>query len=151
MINYEVFCFCPIETYENNWVLEQKIFKRMDYQYILVGGFDINKRKGLIKLFKIQFNPKIDEIKIEYIQDMIFEKSFKGKGSITSIYQNIENGIIYAIFSDGNMSSFSPPKIGIKENNWKIIFKKLGSKLLNIIFKIIFFRNILIIIIYIKN
>ena len=117
MINYEVFCFCPIETYENNWVLEQKIFKRIDYQYILVGGFDLNKRKGLIKLFKIQFNPKIDEIKIEYIQDMIFEKSFKGKGSITSIYQNIENGIIYAIFSDGNTSSFSPPKIGIKENN----------------------------------
>ena len=121
--NFEVFSFCPIERYDNS-ILEPKKIEIIDKQYILVGGLDSSKKKGLIKLFKINFRKKIDgtkieyiQAKIEYIQDVTFEKSFKEKGSITSIYQNIKNGKIYAIFSDGNMSSFSPPKIDIKENN----------------------------------
>jgi len=114
--NFEVFSFCPIERYDNS-IFEPKKIEIIDKQYILVGGLDSSKKKGLIKLFKINFRKKIDGIKIEYIQDVAFEKSFKRKGSITSIYQNIKNGKIYVIFSDGNMSSFSPPKIGIKENN----------------------------------
>ena len=74
--NFEVYCFCPIlETIENKLIFEEKNKMQIkDTEYFFVGGFDLDKREGLIKLYKVIYNDDIEKIKIEYIQDIILEK-----------------------------------------------------------------------------
>lgn len=61
--DFQVTCFCGI----NN--------KYKNCQFILVGGFEINKRRGMIKLYKVSFDPKKEEVKIHFIQDLIEDYS----------------------------------------------------------------------------
>ena len=107
--------------------------------YFLVGGFDKNKSKGLIKLFKLVYDEtnynKINYIKIQYMQDINFyneytqvinqnennnrnEIIFKGfRKPISSIIQskNISNNIgdILITCFDGNVYSFNCPNIDL--------------------------------------
>ena len=43
----------------------------MKLDIFFVGGFDLDKNKGLIKLYKVIYNDEIEKIEIEYIQDII--------------------------------------------------------------------------------
>ena len=70
--NFEVYCFCPIYEIIKNYIFDQNIKKNTEYFY--VGGFDPDKRKGLIKLYKVIYNDEIEKIEIEYIQDIIIGK-----------------------------------------------------------------------------
>ena len=56
--DFEVSCFCTI-------------YQRKDYAYILVGGFESDIRRGMIKLYKLTFNEFYENANIEYIQDAI--------------------------------------------------------------------------------
>ena len=43
--------------------------------YFLAGGFDFKKKKGMIKLFKINYRKDDDEMdNIEFIEDLFCEK-----------------------------------------------------------------------------
>ena len=76
--NFEVYCFCPIlETVENKYILESNKMQIKDTGYFFVGGFDLDRREGLIKLYKVIYNDEIEKIKIEYIQDIIVEKKIR--------------------------------------------------------------------------
>ena len=86
-------------------------------EYILVGGFDNYKKKGLIKLYKIIYNEDIKKIKLKYIQDIPVynfknknSKAFKGfKKPICCITQSKQNGNILITNFDGNVYIFSEP------------------------------------------
>jgi len=78
--DFEVNCFLPI--YENNGV-----------HYILVGGFEVGKRRGNVKLYRLSSNIKAKKPKINYIQDAI-EEFVDFDGMINNIVKNEKNDII---------------------------------------------------------
>ena len=108
-INFEVYCFCPILKIDNKNILDTA--QKSETEYFLVGGFDLGKNEGLIKLYKVIYNDEIEKIKIEFIQDIIIEKkkgekdseSFKGfKGPISCIIQSPKGEILVTCY-DGNV------------------------------------------------
>ena len=127
--NFEVYCFCPIlEIVENKNFFGKNNDKVQinDTEYFFVGGFDLNKREGLIKLYKVIYNDEIKKIKIEYIQDIIVGRkisnddteSFKRfKGTISCMIQSSRGGIFITCY-DGSVYLFSKPDIDslLKEN-----------------------------------
>ena len=107
--DFEVYCFCPFLKKENKNLLED--VQKIETEYFLVGGFDLNKKKGLIKLYKVIYYYEIEKIKIEYIHDIIIEKKkgkndlecFKGfKGPISCIIQSSQGEILVTCY-DGNV------------------------------------------------
>ena len=115
--NYEVSCFCPILIVDNKNPKDGDITKKenikiIDTDYFFVGGFDEEKRQGLIKLFKLEFNECIKD-KIIFIQDIIINcKNFEGfESNISCIIQSKITGNIYVKCLDGNVYLFSPPNI----------------------------------------
>jgi len=114
--NFEVYCFCPILKGNNILKNDQKI----ETEYFLVGGLDIDKNEGLIKLYKVIHHNEIEKVEIKFIQDIIIEKKlnyFEGfKDPISSIIQTLE-GEILVICNDGNEFSFSEPNFEEMEKN----------------------------------
>ena len=125
---FEVDCFCPISIVENSNSLREEITLKRNItiektDFFFVGGFDEDKREGMIKLYKVSYNN--DKIDIEYIQDIINNNSsdsngkpFEGFGrSITSIIQSNIMGNIVVTSMDGNVYLFKPPNIDYFLNN----------------------------------
>ena len=57
--NFEVYCFCPISfesTINYNIFNKNNELEDNSINYILVGGFNKFKGKGLIKLYRILYN-----------------------------------------------------------------------------------------------
>ena len=130
---FEVDCFCPISLVENTNSISEEITKKENIEikktdFFFVGGFDDDKREGIIKLYKLNYNNnKIDNI--DFIQDIAnnyknnsensSNKSkeskyyiFEGFGrSITSIIQSNIIGNILVTSMDGNVYLFKPPNI----------------------------------------
>ena len=127
--NYEVYCFCPILKNQKKYILDNlnNDIIRIETEYFFEGGFDLNKREGLIKLFRVMYNEDYKKIKIEFILDVDFGKysslmspfnesslnqnikenrikTFKGfKGPINSIIQSKKEGYILICCYDGNI------------------------------------------------
>ena len=81
----------------------------------MVGGFDNNKKKGIIKLYKVNYGIEYDKTTIEYIQDIIFaneNNNMKGfEKPISCIIQsNLDNKIIVSCW-DGIVYSLDKPNI----------------------------------------
>ena len=92
----EVNCFCQISI------------KGEKTDYFLVGGFDNEKRIGVIKLFKIVFKDKID---IEFIDDIDFEDySINLRGSVNCIVQSHSGKILVSCLNK-KVYVFSEPNI----------------------------------------
>ena len=108
--NFEVYCFCPLLLYkkeEEKKILNKKIIKE-DTDYFLAGGFDKDRKSGIIKLYKIKIN-KYEETKIEFIRNIVIgkRKDFKRfKGPISCITQSSINGDILVTCWDGNIYLF---------------------------------------------
>ena len=69
--DFEVYCFCPISLTENKVVENERAVN--DSGYFLIGGFDLKRHKGGIKLFKVNYGIQYYETKIEFIEDIILE------------------------------------------------------------------------------
>ena len=116
--NYEVYCTCQISINDNNDIENnytdsgEKEIKNT--KYFLSGGFDQEKREGVIKLFRINYDNEDNLSNIEYLQDIEFEynKEFQGFDKIiTSIIQSSKQGNILATCSDGNVYLLSKPNL----------------------------------------
>jgi len=114
--SFEVYCFCPILRIVTKGKI--CIFKEnidlYDTDYFLVGGFDSCRNKGIIKLYKLVRNDKIEDTSIEFIQNIDFGKNKKFKGfkkPISCMKQSKKNGKILVTCWDGNVYLFSCPKI----------------------------------------
>ena len=128
--NFEVYCFCPIFKIELK-SLFTKIEKNQinETEYFLVGGFDIDKNEGLIKLYKVIYDDNIENIEIEYVLDIIVKKkigkdksgSFKGfKGHISCMIQSSIGEILLTCY-DGNVYQFSEPNFSLLNQDYNIL------------------------------
>ena len=108
--DFEVYCFCPILIIIPGEMAKGE-YKYSDTNYFLVGGFDIEKCEGCIKLFKVIYDEEMYQNKIEFIQDI---DDFKGfKSPISCIIQeklNVEKKFLVSCF-DGNIYLFKGPNI----------------------------------------
>ena len=118
--NFEVYCFCQILIVENknnnlNNIDEEyrKKIKITDTNYFLVGGFDLDKREGKIKLFKIIYGDNAWETKIEFIQDIEFQEddNLDFDGPISCIIQSKISGNIVVTCYNGKVYLLSPPNM----------------------------------------
>ena len=107
--DFEVHCFCQIIIIVNNKIFEKPKIEKTNFFF--VGGFDTNKHKGGIKLYKIKKNKK-EIIEIEKIQDIVLENEYElFKGPISCIKQSTSNGNILITCWDGNVYLFNPPDL----------------------------------------
>ena len=116
-INFEVHCFCQISIVNKTNILREPEIKKTNYFF--VGGFDIKRHRGGIKLYKFKKN-KEEIIEIEEIQDIVLEnvclsnKNKKSKfkfckGPISCIKQTTNQGEILITCWDGNVYLFNIP------------------------------------------
>ena len=120
--DFEVYCFCPL--FINGETPFSLNYKLKETGYFLVGGFDNYKGEGMIKLYKILYSDKAYNAKIEYLQDIVFDKNdnFEGfKGAINCIIQtksSKDKERILASCYDGNIYLLSRPNLEyyLKEN-----------------------------------
>lgn len=94
--NFEVYCFCPLSLIERNEVniLSSSKSKKTKTNYFLVGGFDQDSRKGLIKLYKAKFEESPDETFIEFIQDIKIDNRIKIQEYIPDSDDETENSTL---------------------------------------------------------
>ena len=96
--NFEVYCFMQI----------------LNTYFIFIGGFDSEKRIGMIKLYKLC---KESENEIIHVQDIdVFEENddFKGfKMPVSNIYQTKDFGKIIITTLDGSIYLFSKPNLDL--------------------------------------
>ena len=118
--NYEVYCFCPILNieYNDNLNINDEKFKKgikiTDTEYFFVGGFDLDKRIGIIKLFKILYGEKIWKTRIKYIQDIEIEDNEDFEyfdGPISCIQQSKITGNITVTCYNGKIYLFTQPNL----------------------------------------
>ena len=118
--NFEPSCIYQISIVENNNsitgnITNQKNIDIQETEFFLVGGFDQDKRMGIIKLYKIKFNKKDGSIKIKFLVDIgeeDEENNFKGFDSnITCINQSKITGNLLINSLDGNINLFKPPNL----------------------------------------
>ena len=123
--NFEVFCFCPILIVNPDNDLEEKGKKKkiINTDYFFVGGYNNDKLEGEIKLFKVIFSEKASDNKIEFVQDIEFErnKDFAGfEGAVTCIIQtkNEKNGFILVTCKSGKVYLLTKPNLNyyLKKN-----------------------------------
>ena len=130
--NFEVYCFCPILEIKYKKLLENNDKAQANETgYFFVGGFDLGKNEGLIKLYKVIYDNEIEKIEIKYIRDIIIGKkirkedtnSFKGfKGPISSIIQSSTGKILVTCY-DGNVYLFSEPRLDSFKQDYNILNK----------------------------
>ena len=124
--NFEVYCFCSLYIIIERKPKEEKEKnpKTFSTNYFLVGGFETDKRKGAIKLFKLNYkdddnendnnknendinNDKDLEI-IEFVEDIIINKTTVKK------YKNTEQNLNYEDYNfdgfNGNISCITQSK-----------------------------------------
>ena len=119
--DFEVNCICPISIIENtNKIYDnineeyKKSIKIIETEFFLVGGFDLDKRMGVIKLFRIIFSEKKTDTKIKYIQDIEIEENdeFEGFDSpINCIIQNKISGNIIISCDNSKIYMLTPPNL----------------------------------------
>lgn len=114
--NFEPYCFCQILIVENNNKdLDniddeyKKNIKIKEADYFFVGGFDEEKRRGSIKLYKVNFNENSYNRKIDYLQDIELNVNFDGP--INCIIQSRISGNILVTCYNGNIYLFTLPNI----------------------------------------
>ena len=119
--NQEIFdCFYDTSSFEPYSFCELKYIykteretKKFETNYFLVGGFNTIKGTSSIKLYKIIFDYKAYNTKIEYIDDIVFEHDnfLEFEGPITSIIQSEKTGEILVSCRYGPIYVLSPPNL----------------------------------------
>ena len=116
--NFEVYCFCPLlkkPKKRNEKIFINEIILEEDTNYFLVGGFQPDKNEGIIKLYKVIYDIKLKNIKIEFIQDINKKNSYNNfkriKKPISCIIQLNKDGKILVGSWDGNLYLFEQPNL----------------------------------------
>ena len=98
---YEVYCFCLITVKENNYILNDDKNKKFDTECFLVGGFDQEKKRGKVKLYKFEKDEEMSEIK--FINDIDLEDILEVNSPITCIHQFQSSDNLLITTLDGNV------------------------------------------------
>ena len=100
--SFSVNCICKL----NNKIKDNEIF-------LMVGGVDEEYNKGMVKLYKLEFNE--NEINIEYLQNI--ELGDNIEGSISYICQ-LKNGKIIVSCGNGNILFTAPNLDGYNDEDF---------------------------------
>ena len=105
---FKPYCICPLKIYlkeEKNIIFnENKI--NADTDYFLIGGFDLEKGEGKIKLFKLLECQ--NEFFIKFIRDI---ESNRFESTIIKLIQSKIDGKIVALCYNGEKKTFDIPGI----------------------------------------
>ena len=101
---FEVNCFCHIKQIKSNDNYKNNFF--------FAGGFDTEKRQGVIKLYKYDLKNE-KEMDIEFLEDIFFENGDEEgfEGTINCIVQSKRNGKILVSCWDHKIYAYSKPNI----------------------------------------
>lgn len=114
---FEPHCYCQLLNIENNNSISDDITNENNIHitksdYFLVGGFDPEKRMGIVKLFKMIYD-KENNVKVKYLFDLDMkddENNFKGFDmKVISMQQSKITGNLLVSCLDGSVSLFKPP------------------------------------------
>mgnify|MGYP002624787813 CR=1 FL=1 len=97
--DFEVFCFCNLKT------------DKINKNYILVGGYDNQSSRGLIKLYEIIYddNNRIEYTSLNFIRNI--HNLSKFKEPFNCIIQSSKTGNVIATNFDGSINLFSKPNL----------------------------------------
>ena len=123
--DFEVNCFCPLMKKERNNIIKYNLF--------LVGGFEKNKKTGMIRLYRVIYNDETN-FDIEFLQDILIDKTedFEGfKRTVNCIIQDQNNGRILVNTWEGKIYLFSEPNLDYyfddNDSNITELLKKYSS------------------------
>ena len=125
--NFEVYCFCQILILTN--IILQKKNKKTNY--FLAGGFEKEKKRGIIKLFKVIYNYEKSESSIEFIQDIEIINQYDSnefiilKKPISYITQSSSDENLLVTCWDGNVYLLSSLNIEAYLNFDKLFEKDI--------------------------
>ena len=103
--------FEEIEFFSVNCICKLNINKKDNEIFLLAGGVDEEYNKGIIKLYKVEFND--NETNVEFLQNI--ELGDYIEGSISYIYQ-LKNGKIIVSCGNGNILYTNPNLDGYNED-----------------------------------
>lgn len=118
--DFEPSCFCHISNVSNDNsitgdITNENYIEVDETEYLIVGGFDPDKRMGCTKLYKLKYNKEKNNINIQYLIDIGVEdkeNNFKGFDmKITCITQSKITGNLLINSLDGNVYLFKPPNL----------------------------------------
>ena len=122
--HFEVYCFCPILIFEANNNLKKT-------NYFLAGGFEKEKKRGIIKLFKVIYNYEKSESSIKFIQDIEIINQYDSnefiilKKPISYITQSSSDKNLLVTCWDGNVYLLSSLNIEAYLNFDKLFEKDI--------------------------
>ena len=125
--HFEVYCFCPILIFEANNLNK----KNKKTNYFLAGGFEKEKKRGIIKLFKVIYNYEKSESSIEFIQDIEIINQYDSnefiilKKPISYITQSSSDENLLVTCWDGNVYLLSSLNIEAYLNFDKLFEKDI--------------------------
>ena len=124
---FEPYCICPLFNIENK--NETKIYKMdtIDKNYknkieivetifFFVGGYDTEKREGVIRLYKIIKGKTISDTRIKFLHNIEFNINGKFEGfreQIKCMIQSKITGNIIVTTADGKIILFTKPNLGL--------------------------------------
>ena len=130
--NFEVYCICPIFIINGDNITSSN--KKNANSFFFAGGFDLKKRKGLIKIYKL-INENNYCKRIEYMLDYIIKddnNNDKFKGPVSCITQSNKGSKILIGCWDGNVVSIE--SLDQKIIEYLLKFEKSPSNYFNLFF-----------------
>ena len=112
--DFEVFCFCHlINAKEEKGKNDENGENYSDKHFLLVGGYDDNLNKGLVKIFEIIYdiNDKIELTKLKFRRNAY--NLSNSKQPINCIIQSSKTGEIIVTSWDGSVKLFKKPNLDI--------------------------------------
>ena len=120
--DFEPSCICQLSNVENNNSITDDITKEQNIEiqnteFFVVGGFDPDKRSGVLKLYKLQYNKYNENVKVKFLVDIETEdedNNFSGFDSnITCITQSKIAGNLLINSLDGKIHLFKRPNLDV--------------------------------------
>ena len=122
--NFEPSCICQLSNVENDNsitddITDEQNIEVEDTEFFVVGGFDPDKRIGVLKLYKLQYDKDHKNIIVKYLIDIETEdgdddNSFEGfDTNITCITQSKIAGNLLINSLDGNIHLFKRPNLDV--------------------------------------
>ena len=112
--NFEVYCLCPLFNLVGNEIVNRENNELIETNQFLVGGFNSDTNKGMIKLYEVNYNnDNHEKLEIKFIKDFETgitikeEKTELFKGYITCITQSKYDRKLLVTCSDENIYSFN--------------------------------------------
>jgi hypothetical protein len=122
--NFEPSCICQLSNVENDNsitddITDEQNIEVEDTEFFVVGGFDPDKRIGVLKLYKLQYDKDHKNIIVKYLIDIETEdgdddNSFEGfDTNITCITQSKIACNLLINSLDGNIHLFKRPNLDV--------------------------------------